>query len=132
MESIVQPSKFIDPKYVTYLIETTDGRIVTGLLASKTDKEIVLKMAGDKEVSVPASKVATFAPQQKSLPGNKTEFDFNWAKPGFPGTVIAGKFLPPVHGGMNNINVYVTEKHKDGAQDFANLGFESSEATLEL
>jgi len=66
--------------------------------------------------------VGSGAPQQKSLPGNKTEFDFNWAKPGFPGTIIAGKFLPPIHGGMNNINVYVTEKHKDGAQDFANLG----------
>lgn len=60
--------------------------------------------------------------QRKSLPGNKTEFDFNWAKPGFPGTIIAGKFLPPVHGGMNNVNVYVTDKHKDGAQDFASLG----------
>jgi len=75
-------------------------------------------------ITVPSgyTAVGSGAPQQKSLPGNKTEFDFNWAKPGFPGTIIAGKFLPPIHGGMNNINVYVTEKHKDGAQDFANLG----------
>jgi len=75
-------------------------------------------------VTVPSgyTAVGSGAPQQKSLPGNRTEYDFNWAKPGFPGTIIAGKFLPPIHGGMNNINVYVTDKHKDGAQDFANLG----------
>ena len=35
-------------------VETTDGKVYTGLLASKTDKEVVLKVAGDKEVRVPA------------------------------------------------------------------------------
>jgi putative heme-binding domain-containing protein len=67
LESILEPSKFVDPKYVTYLVETNDGKVLTGLLASKNDKEIVLKMAGDKEARVPASHVATLAPQQKSL-----------------------------------------------------------------
>ncbi len=67
LESILEPSKFIDPKFVTYLVETTDGKVLTGLLASKTDKEVVLKMAGDKEVRVPANLVAALAPQQKSL-----------------------------------------------------------------
>ena len=27
------------------------------------------------------------------------EFDFNWDKPGFPGTVIAGRFVGPVSAG---------------------------------
>jgi putative heme-binding domain-containing protein len=67
LESILEPSKFIDPKYVTYLVETTDGKVLTGLLASKTDKEIVLKMAGDKEIRLPANMVESLAPQQKSL-----------------------------------------------------------------
>ena len=67
LESILEPSKFIDPKYVTYLIETTDGKVLTGLLVSKTDQEIVLKMAGDKEIRVPANVVASLLPQQKSL-----------------------------------------------------------------
>lgn len=82
------------------------------------------RFTAQMHITVPAgyTAVGSGAPQQTSLPGNKTEFDFNWTKPGFPGTIIAGRFLPPVHGGMNNINVYVTEKHKDGAQDFANLG----------
>src|SRR5262249_26590901 len=31
LESILEPSKSIDPKYVTYLVETNDGRVQTGL-----------------------------------------------------------------------------------------------------
>jgi putative heme-binding domain-containing protein len=67
LESILEPSKFIDPKYVTYLVETTDGKVFTGLLAAKTENEVVLKMAGDKEVRLPANTVAALLPQQKSL-----------------------------------------------------------------
>jgi putative heme-binding domain-containing protein len=67
LESILEPSKSIDPKYVAYLVETTDGQVHTGLLAEKTDKEVVLKNIGDKEVRVPAAKVAALAPQKNSL-----------------------------------------------------------------
>ena len=52
---------------------------------------------------------------QKSLPDSRTEFSFVWTKPGFPGTIVAGKFLEPVSApGDNNIKVYVTEKRKAG------------------
>jgi aminopeptidase N len=57
---------------------------------------------------------------KKSLPGNKTEFDFAWTKPGFPGTLIAGKFLPPIKVATSRqISVYVTESHKANAADYA-------------
>ena len=67
LESILEPSKFIDPKYVTYMVETSDGKVHTGLLAEKTAKEVVLRMAGDKEVRIPAGTVSLLAPQQISL-----------------------------------------------------------------
>jgi putative heme-binding domain-containing protein len=67
LENILEPSKSIDPQYVTYVLETTDGVLHTGLLASKTDKEVVLKDAKDTEIRVPANKVAALLPQQKSL-----------------------------------------------------------------
>jgi putative heme-binding domain-containing protein len=67
LENILDPSKSIDPKYVTYLVETTDGKVHTGLLAAKTAREVVLRSAGDKEVRIPARKVATLVPQQKSI-----------------------------------------------------------------
>ncbi len=51
--------------------------------------------------------------------GKKTEFDFNWSKPGFPGTLVAGKFLPAIKpGGANNVSVYVTDAHKAGAAEY--------------
>jgi tetratricopeptide (TPR) repeat protein len=45
------------------------------------------------------------------------EYDFHWAKSGFPGTIIAGKFAPPV-AAAPNIHIYTTEAHKQFAQDY--------------
>ncbi len=67
LESILEPSKSVDPKYVAYLVETTDGKVHTGLLAARDGREVVLKTAGDKEVRIPANKVDTLAPQRNSL-----------------------------------------------------------------
>ena len=67
LESILEPSKNIDPKYVAYLVETTDGKVYTGLLASRTNKEVVLRTAQDREVRIPAGKVERLAPQRTSL-----------------------------------------------------------------
>jgi putative heme-binding domain-containing protein len=67
LESILEPSKSIDPQYVTYLLETADGQVHTGLLTEKNAAQVVLKVVGDKEVRVPASKVANLVPQKTSL-----------------------------------------------------------------
>jgi putative heme-binding domain-containing protein len=67
LESIVEPSKVIDPKYVAYQLETKSGKVYTGLLVSRTEREVVLKVVGDKEVRVPAGKVAALVPQRVSL-----------------------------------------------------------------
>ncbi len=57
---------------------------------------------------------------KKSVAGNKTEFDFAWTKPGFPGTLIAGKFVPAIKpAGTSQVSVYVTDKHKANAADYA-------------
>ena len=49
----------------------------------------------------------------------RQEWDFKWDKPGFPGTIIAGKFNPPVSGAAPNIHVYTTAAHKAAAADYA-------------
>lgn len=50
----------------------------------------------------------------------KTEFVFNWTKPGFPGTIIAGKFLPPVSASdAPNVHVFLTDANKARAHEFA-------------
>jgi putative heme-binding domain-containing protein len=67
LENILEPSKVIDLQYLTYLAETTDGKVYTGLLVSKDDKEVILKDAEAKEIHLPANKVDRLVPQQKSI-----------------------------------------------------------------
>jgi tetratricopeptide (TPR) repeat protein len=86
---------------------------MTGLYTNRFTAEMHIRVPGDERVVGSGSGVAA----QKSLPGNRTEFTFKWAKPNFPGTIIAGKFLEPITAA--NMRVYVTEKHKEAALDFA-------------
>jgi putative heme-binding domain-containing protein len=67
LESILEPSKLIDPKYVTYLAETDDGRILTGLLVTKDSNEVVLKDAQDKLIRIPSKQIEQLVPQRQSL-----------------------------------------------------------------
>ena len=67
LESILEPSKLIEPKYVTYLAETKDGRVWSGIVAEKTDKDVVLKDAQNKVVRLPASDVEHLAAQGQSM-----------------------------------------------------------------
>src|SRR5580704_12499958 len=86
---------------------------MTGLFTNRFTAEMHIRVPGDERVIGSGSGVAA----QKSIPGNRTEFTFKWAKPGFPGTIIAGKFLDPIT--VCNVRVYVTEKNKEAAHDFA-------------
>ncbi len=67
LESILKPSKSIDPRFVTHVIETKDGQVLTGLLVTKDEKQGVLKDGQNRLVRVPASQIEFLAPQQKSL-----------------------------------------------------------------
>ena len=65
---------------------------------------------------------------KKSVAGNKTEFDFNWTRPGFPGTLIAGKFLPVIKpAGSSQVSIYVTEKHKANAAEYGAVAAQQQE-----
>jgi hypothetical protein len=89
---------------------------MVGLYTNRFTAEMHIRVPSDERVVGSGSGVA--AP--KSLPGNRTEYIFNWSKPGFPGTIIAGKFLEPITApGINNIRVFVTEPRKPVAVAFA-------------
>jgi aminopeptidase N len=63
-----------------------------------------------------------------SLPGDRTEYNFNWTRPGFPGTLIAGKFLAPIAAnGIPNVRIWVTDKHKAKAAGYASTAAEQFE-----
>jgi putative heme-binding domain-containing protein len=67
LESILEPSKRIDPEYVTYTLETTGEVVYSGILVKKTPKEVVLRDAQAKLITVPADEVARLVPAPKSL-----------------------------------------------------------------
>jgi putative heme-binding domain-containing protein len=67
LESILQPSLQIEPKYVTWLVETKSGKVVSGLLARRDNTQIVLRDAQNKEHRIAADDVERALPQQKSL-----------------------------------------------------------------
>ncbi|HEU5349971.1 MAG TPA: M1 family aminopeptidase [Terracidiphilus sp.] len=47
------------------------------------------------------------------------EYDFNWTRPSFPGTVIAGRYLGPFSGGIGNVKVWLTLAHQSDGNSFA-------------
>jgi putative heme-binding domain-containing protein len=66
LESILEPSKVIDPKYTAYVVQTAGGDILSGTLVSRTDTDIVLRNA-EKEIRLPADKVQRMMAQKTSL-----------------------------------------------------------------
>ncbi len=48
------------------------------------------------------------------------EYTFNWTRPSFPGTIIAGKFNEPmVVAGSPNVRIYLTDAHKQSGPEYA-------------
>ena len=67
LESILEPSKTIDPKYASYLVEAEDGRTYTGLLEERDDSTIIVKSAENKLKKLSIDEVERRIPLQKSL-----------------------------------------------------------------
>jgi putative heme-binding domain-containing protein len=67
LESIMQPSLLIEPKYAMWLVETKSGMVHTGLMVRQNDAEIVLRDAQNKQHRVAAADIEGVFPQQKSI-----------------------------------------------------------------
>lgn len=66
LEALLEPSKLIDPKFAGVLVRTTKGEVLSGVVASRTEKELVLRDV-EKELRLAAGDVERLVPQQKSL-----------------------------------------------------------------
>ncbi len=67
LESVLEPSRRIEPKFAAYLARTADGRSFTGLLVKRDDKEVVLRDAQNKEITVKAADLEELRPSRISL-----------------------------------------------------------------
>jgi aminopeptidase N len=99
---------------ITYLLYAARWFPMAGYMTDRFTADIHIKAPAGYRVIGSGS-------QGKAKPaGNgEEEWDFRWDRPGFPGTIIAGKFEPPVSGAAPNIHVYVTAAHKAAAADYA-------------
>ncbi len=67
LENLLEPSKTIEEKYLTYVVETTSGKVHTGLLVERTPQVVTLKDVEGKMTSVPANEIEEMEVQRKSL-----------------------------------------------------------------
>ena len=67
LESILEPSKSIDPKYVSWLVQTTEGKVLTGLLAERTKQAVVLVDATNNRTRIPTEDIEELLPQERSI-----------------------------------------------------------------
>ncbi|HEY4051827.1 MAG TPA: M1 family aminopeptidase [Acidobacteriaceae bacterium] len=113
-ESPVQGLKLAlvgDP--ISYLLYAGRWFPMDGYLTDRFTAEIHVQVPDGYRVIGSGS---TGGPHQVS---GGQEFDFNWTKPGFPGTIIAGKFNEPMAvAGSTNVRVYLTDAHKQSGPDY--------------
>jgi putative heme-binding domain-containing protein len=67
LEHILDPSRTIDQQYVSYLVETKDGQVVTGVISERTKTAIVVKDVQGKTTIIPHEQVEQLSAQSRSL-----------------------------------------------------------------
>lgn len=67
LESILEPSRRIEPKYAAYVAQTADGRSVAGLLVRRDEGVVVLRDAQNQEVILATKNIETLQPSRLSL-----------------------------------------------------------------
>jgi hypothetical protein len=101
---------------ITYLFYPARWFPSTGYLVNRFTAEMHIRVPQGMRVFASGQ---TGAPHSASLANGKPgdQYDFNWTKPGFPGTVIAGRYVDPTTAGT--IKVYVTVSHRSAAEQLA-------------
>jgi uncharacterized repeat protein (TIGR03806 family) len=66
LENILEPSKTVDPKFMTYVCRTKKGQDYSGILLEQTAERVVLRDAQKHDAAIPAGDVARLVPQPVS------------------------------------------------------------------
>ena len=103
---------------ITYLLYPARWFPMTGYQTDRFTAEIHIRVPqGMKVFSSGAQGASHSATLADGKPGD--QFDFNWTKPGFPGTVIAGRYVGPATAGPGNVKVYLTVSHQNSGNEVA-------------
>jgi predicted negative regulator of RcsB-dependent stress response len=103
---------------ISYLLYPARWFPMTGYMTDRFTAEMHIRVPSGMQVF--ASGAVGGAKHIKLSNGKDgDEYDFNWTKPGFPGTVIAGRYVGPVSVGAGNVKVYTTIGHQASANELA-------------
>ncbi|WP_298860736.1 PQQ-dependent sugar dehydrogenase [uncultured Gimesia sp.] len=67
LENVIQPSKKIDEKYFTYVIETRSGKLYTGVLIKKDKSGLTIKDAKNETLKISHDEIENVVIQKKSI-----------------------------------------------------------------
>jgi tetratricopeptide (TPR) repeat protein len=103
---------------ITYLLYPARWFPMTGYMIDRFTAEMHIRVPQGMKVFASG---AVGAPKSVTLSSGKPgdEFSFKWTKPGFPGTVIAGRYVEPATAGPGNVKVYLTVAHQSSANELA-------------
>ncbi len=103
---------------ISYLLYPARWFPMTGYMTDRFTAEMHIRVPQGMRVFASG---ATGQPQTATLANGKpgSEYDFKWTKPGFPGTVIAGRYVDPFSSGAGNVKVYLTIDHQAAGNQLA-------------
>jgi hypothetical protein len=103
---------------ITYLLYPARWFPSTGYLTDRFTAEIHFRVPQGMRVFGSGS---TGKPKSVTLANGKPgdQYDFKWTKPGFPGTIIAGRYVEPATAGPGNVKVYLTLSHQSSGNQVA-------------
>jgi tetratricopeptide (TPR) repeat protein len=96
---------------ITYLLYPARWFPMAGYLTDRFSAEMHIRVPEGMRVFASG---AQGQPQPAKLADGKPgeEWTFNWSKPDFPGTIIAGRYVGPFSVGAGNVKVYLTVAHQ--------------------
>jgi predicted negative regulator of RcsB-dependent stress response len=103
---------------VSYLLYAARWFPTVGYMTNRFTAEMHIRVPQGMRVFASG---AQGKPKSVTLANGKEgdQYDFNWSRPGFPGTVIAGRYVDPVSAGPGNVKVYLTVAHQQSANELA-------------
>jgi len=103
---------------ISYLLYPARWFPMTGYLTNRFTAEMHIRVPqGMRVFASGAEGAAKPVKLANGKPGD--QYDFNWNKPGFPGTIIAGRYVAPVSAGPGNVKVYLTVSHQQSGNELA-------------
>jgi putative membrane-bound dehydrogenase-like protein len=74
---ILDPNREVDSRYVNYVVETTNGRLITGILAAETASSVTLRRADGAEDTILRREIETLQASGQSLMPEELEKQMN-------------------------------------------------------